>query len=191
MSLVGITGIAMYAVQHFCFKYMVMYGIGSFWSHLCGIRTPGGPHQVSTRCTFRDMWREFDKGLHLFLKHCIYIPICSTRATWRVILGTFASFFTVYYWHGASESHRDWAMANCVGVLLEFIIYRVSKTRFIQRFSIFLFQICNINFQIAFISHGTDEYSAAVSSFRLVDSLKRYLLVQLRRCIPNNQPNLL
>ena len=49
MSLTGLAGVTLAAVQHFSNKYMVMYGVGSTWAKMVGISCPGGPHNVSTR----------------------------------------------------------------------------------------------------------------------------------------------
>ena len=101
LSLTSLAGVTLAAVQHFSNKYSVLYGIPANWARFAGFSCPAGPHNVSTRCTFRDMWREFDKGLHLFLKHLIYIPITDLgRNIGTILLGTVCSFFAVYYWHG-------------------------------------------------------------------------------------------
>ena len=132
LSLKGLAGITLAAVQHFSNKYTVLYGIPSTWATFNGISCPGGPHNVASRCTFRDMWREFDKGLHLFLKDFIYLPITSfnPELVSLVFLGTFGSFFTVYYWHGASETCLYWASANCAGVIAEKYIKKVENINF-------------------------------------------------------------
>ena len=60
------------------------------------------------------MWQLFDKGLHLFLKNFVYLPIVSS--TGSALLGSILSFFTVFYWHGANETCAYWALINWLGV---------------------------------------------------------------------------
>ena len=43
LSLTSIAGIIRAAIENFCFKYIVFYGIGSTWSKMVGISCPGGP----------------------------------------------------------------------------------------------------------------------------------------------------
>ena len=73
------------------------------------------------------MWKEFDKGLHLFLKHFIFLPVTSEKTLFRVLLGTFLSFFTVYYWHGATETCLHWAACNFFGVISEVLVFKFVK----------------------------------------------------------------
>merc|ERR1711937_355743 len=93
-------------------------------------------------CTFRDMWKEFDKGLHLFLKHFIFLPVTSEKTFFRVLLGTFLSFFTVYYWHGATDTCLHWALCNFIGVTAEVLVFKFVKLTFLPtalRSRIFIF----------------------------------------------------
>ena len=43
LSLTSIAGLIRAAIENFCFKYIVFYGIGSTWSKMVGISCPGGP----------------------------------------------------------------------------------------------------------------------------------------------------
>jgi len=125
LSLTALAGVHLGAVQHFSNKYMVMYGLPATFSTSIGRFCPGGPHNVSTRSTFRDMWQLFDKGLHLFLKNFVYLPIVSS--TGSALLGSILSFFTVFYWHGANETCAYWALNNWLGVSVERQLYLYSK----------------------------------------------------------------
>ena len=106
LSLTALAGVVLAAVQHFSNKYTVLYGIPASLSTSIGFYCPPGPHNVSTRSTFRDMWQLFDKGLHLFLKHFIYIPTLKSKPAIfnsdfpKKILASILCYFAVYYWHG-------------------------------------------------------------------------------------------
>ena len=103
LSLTATAGVVLAAVQHFSNKYSVMYGIPAAMSTSIGHFCPPGPHNVSTRTTFREMWQLFDKGLHLFLKTFIYLPIAKSNLapSWITsIVGSISAYFMVYYWHG-------------------------------------------------------------------------------------------
>jgi len=126
LSLTALAGVSLAAVQHFSNKYVVMYGFPAAFSTSIGIFCPPGPHNVSTRSTFRDMWQLFDKGLHLFLKNFIYVPL--TTATGSAVLGSVVCFFCVFYWHGANETCAYWALVNWAGVSLERQLYIYSKS---------------------------------------------------------------
>merc|ERR1712062_430409 len=133
MSLTAIAGVVLAAVQHFSNKYSVMYGIPASLSTSIGYYCPPGPHNVSTRTTFREMWQLFDKGLHLFLKNFIYIPIATSNwgPKWICsIIGSISAYFTVYYWHGATETCMWWAVTNWLGIITEQQVYRYSISSF-------------------------------------------------------------
>lgn len=77
------------------------------------------------------MWQLFDKGLHLFLKNFIYVPLTTT--TGSALLGSVACFFCVFYWHGANETCAYWALVNWGGVSLERQLYIYSQRGLHQR----------------------------------------------------------
>ena len=74
------------------------------------------------------MWRLFDKGLHLFLKNHVYLPVIQKSGTlFSRLLGSFSAFFVVFLWHGPSKTTALWALANWFGLLLEGILRFLSK----------------------------------------------------------------
>ena len=100
------------------------------------------------------MWQLFDKGLHLFLKTFIYLPIVNSFLSYPTgsrILASILCYFTVYYWHGkihsmcpffvyffllflenkslgATETCMWWALFNWLGIIAEQQLYRMTKT---------------------------------------------------------------
>ena len=60
------------------------------------------------RYTFTDMWRLFDKGLHLFLKNHVYLPVIRKSETLLSrLLGSFSAFFVVFLWQRALVGQQD------------------------------------------------------------------------------------
>jgi len=101
MSLPGLTGTVLATLIHFSIKYILFYGVPSMWAIAVGINCPGEPHFIMSRCSFTDMWREFDKGLHIFLRNNVYYPITATdRSILNKVRASLLCFTVVYFWHG-------------------------------------------------------------------------------------------
>lgn len=121
-------GIIWTQLQFFYVKYVVFYRFAGIFVKIDGMEPPGQPGCISNLYTFVDMWRYFDKGLNIFLRRYIYIPMGgSQHGMLRQIIASFMSFAFVGYWHGGTERYLVWAFTNWVGISLEAFTSRLLK----------------------------------------------------------------
>ena len=59
--------------QFFHVKYVVIFGLPSFFAYLDGMSPPPPPICISRVSQYSRMWRHFDRGLYNFLKHQVGI----------------------------------------------------------------------------------------------------------------------
>lgn len=124
----NILGLGLGMVLFFCLKYICMYGLTSHFSSSDNLDVPGPPHCIFVKHRMTDMWKFFDKGLHLWLVRYIYVPLGGSRVPFlRLILNSVMPFAFVFLWHGPGLGQAHWAFWSWVGVLIESISYRLYK----------------------------------------------------------------
>ncbi|EDO38150.1 predicted protein [Nematostella vectensis] len=115
-----ITGIMYSQLNIFLTKYVVLYLLSGLFARLDHLDPPGAPRCVSTLYLFGDMWRYFDRGLNVWMKRYIYIPMGGSRkGIPRQITGSFLAFTFVWAWHGGQVDNLWWFIPNCLGVVIE------------------------------------------------------------------------
>lgn len=91
--------VAYVAGQFFFLKYVVIFGVPSFFALVDGMQPPGPPICISRVSKYSQMWRYFDQGLYQFLKNQVRHNQVKMR---RIGLGqvntpqTLYHFFQVY-----------------------------------------------------------------------------------------------
>ena len=128
-------GIIWSQLQFFYVKYVVFYRFAGVFAKIDGMEPPGQPACISNLYSYVDMWRYFDKGLYVFLRRYIYIPMGGSRCgIHRQILASFCSFAFVGFWHGGTEKYIAWALTNWLGITVEAVAYNIMKAECMQNF---------------------------------------------------------
>ena len=113
----------------FNIKYFIFYRFSGIFAKIEGVEPPGPPKCIASLYTFVDMWRYFDKGLNTFLTQNIYIPVGgSMKGFVRQTSASCLCFTFVGFWHGADKSFMVWALTNWLGIVIESLGRRFSKT---------------------------------------------------------------
>ncbi|XP_039266432.2 protein-cysteine N-palmitoyltransferase HHAT-like [Styela clava] len=135
LPLLDLFGVGMAQVIFFYLKYVVMYGMPAHFSTSDNLDVPKGPHCVFSKHRMTDMWKYFDKGLHLWLLRYIYIPCGGSRVNLlRATINSILPFAFVSFWHGASRVNIYWGALSWFGVYIEGIALRVYKIEYVQKF---------------------------------------------------------
>ena len=118
-----LAGVGLSVAGFFNIKYTVFYG----WSRPFVVADGIDMAPLPPKCVYRihlysDMWRYFDRGLYLFLKTYIYLPVAGYLEGMSMkIVGSLATFGFIYLWHGASYHVMLWSLFNYFAVITELI----------------------------------------------------------------------
>ncbi|KAF7634307.1 hypothetical protein Mgra_00006273, partial [Meloidogyne graminicola] len=136
--------IAYIAGQLFHLKYYLIFGIPNIFAKIDGMKPNSLPICISHISKYSQMWRYFDRGLYLFLKNQLYIPLLNYQFTsskipqlnlfinlilFRKILATFSVFIFVLIWHGFNSNFCWWVSLSAFSLLIE----RLPINQFIQQ----------------------------------------------------------
>lgn len=106
--------------QFFYLKYLQMYGIHSLIAHFDGMTPAKQPKCISRVYLYSDMFRNFDTGLHSFIKRHLYIPLGgSHHGFFRQLLTSGIVYFFIYFWHGSEYYIVLWTAINFSTINLE------------------------------------------------------------------------
>uniref|UniRef100_A0A0K0EDZ1 Protein-cysteine N-palmitoyltransferase Rasp n=1 Tax=Strongyloides stercoralis TaxID=6248 RepID=A0A0K0EDZ1_STRER len=112
-------GMAMGAFFHL--KYVIIFGLPSLFARIDGMQPLDGPICISRIVLYSKIWRGFDRGLYVFFKKYIFIPICQpTFSLKRKIFGLCVSYMFVLLWHGFLHHNIVWIILNVIELLLEY-----------------------------------------------------------------------
>lgn len=103
--------------QLFHVKYVIFYGIScSLTKFELECPVPPLPKCISRIHLYSDMWKNFDRGLYLFMVKYIYKP-CAKEA--GSLLSSLICFTFVFIWHGLYPHVLIWSLLNYIGVSTE------------------------------------------------------------------------
>ncbi|VDM96597.1 unnamed protein product [Thelazia callipaeda] len=126
----------------FYMKYLLIFGIPSWFASIDGMKPPAGPVCISRISKYSQMWRSFDRGLYLFLKHQVYIPIVSDPSSKLFTLRRFVAMITVFLfvlaWHGTSSNYICWVLLNALEICIEWLGSAICATTFYNKLREFL-----------------------------------------------------
>ncbi|GMR36853.1 hypothetical protein PMAYCL1PPCAC_07048, partial [Pristionchus mayeri] len=106
--------------QFFHLKYVVIFGLPSLFAKLDNMQPLDGPMCLARVCLYSNVWRCFDRGLYLFFKKYLFIPICQPDfSLWKKILGVFISYGFVLLWHGFYHHNIVWILLNIAALFME------------------------------------------------------------------------
>uniref|UniRef100_A0A0N4ZES6 Protein-cysteine N-palmitoyltransferase Rasp n=1 Tax=Parastrongyloides trichosuri TaxID=131310 RepID=A0A0N4ZES6_PARTI len=124
-------GMAMGAFFHL--KYVIIFGLPSLFATIDGMKPLDGPICISRIVLYSKIWRGFDRGLYIFFKKYIFIPICEpTFSLGRKIFGLCVSYLFVLLWHGFLHHNIIWIVLNILELLLEYTakgIYTIDSVK--------------------------------------------------------------
>lgn len=117
----ALCGILYSMLQIFLVKYKVFYLGAGLFARMDGVTVPLPPRCVSTLYLFSDMWKYFDRGLHIWMMRYIYIPMGgSRRGIFRQLLASMCAFGFIWQWHGGHVNMLLWwFIPNWLGVVAE------------------------------------------------------------------------
>jgi hypothetical protein len=108
------------AGQFFHMKYVVIFGIPSLFAKVDRMQPPEGPMCVSRVALYSKVWRSFDRGLYVWFKTYIFVPICQpTFSVPRRLFGLTAAYAFVLLWHGVQHHNIVWVVLNVLELLME------------------------------------------------------------------------
>ncbi|EFO14321.2 hhat protein [Loa loa] len=126
----------------FYIKYLLIFGIPSWFALADGMKPPAGPVCISRISKYSQMWRSFDRGLYIFLKKQLYMPVSGDPSSKYFSLRRFAALGTVFLfvlaWHGISSNYFYWVLLNSLEISIEWFGVSVSKTAFYSKIRNFL-----------------------------------------------------
>ncbi|VDP13203.1 unnamed protein product [Onchocerca flexuosa] len=126
----------------FYMKYLLLFGIPSWFASVDGMKPPAGPACISRISNYSQMWRNFDRGLYEFLKRQVYIPVAGDPSSKYFSLRRLAALLTVFLfvfaWHGTSSNYFYWILLNILEICMEWIGIAISKTAFYSKIRNFL-----------------------------------------------------
>uniref|UniRef100_A0A915PJ52 Protein-cysteine N-palmitoyltransferase Rasp n=1 Tax=Setaria digitata TaxID=48799 RepID=A0A915PJ52_9BILA len=116
----------------FYMKYLLIFGIPSWFASVDGMKPPAGPICISRISKYSQMWRTFDRGLYVFLKKQVYMPLSGDLSSKYFALRRFAGLITVFLfvlvWHGTSSNYLYWVLLNTLEICMEWFGGAVSET---------------------------------------------------------------
>ncbi|CAG9541002.1 unnamed protein product [Cercopithifilaria johnstoni] len=126
----------------FYMKYLLIFGIPAWFASADGLKPPAGPMCISRISNYSQMWRNFDRGLYVFLKKQVYIPVSGNPSSKYFSLRRFAAlgsvFLFVLAWHGTSSNYFYWVLLNSLEICMEWFGAAVYKTTFYGKIQKFL-----------------------------------------------------
>ncbi|VDK63865.1 unnamed protein product [Onchocerca ochengi] len=126
----------------FYMKYLLLFGIPSWFASADGMKPPAGPACISRISNYSQMWRNFDRGLYEFLKRQVYIPVSGDPSSKYFSLRRLAALLTVFLfvfaWHGTSSNYFYWILLNTIEICMEWVGAAISKTTFYNKIRNFL-----------------------------------------------------
>ncbi|KAL3982292.1 MBOAT membrane-bound O-acyltransferase family protein [Acanthocheilonema viteae] len=125
----------------FYMKYLLVFGIPAWFALADGLKPPAGPVCISRISKYSQMWRNFDRGLYIFLKKQVYIPVSGNPSSKYFSLRRFAAlgcvFLFVLAWHGTSSNYFYWVLLNALEICMEWfgtVLYETAFYGKIQKF---------------------------------------------------------
>lgn len=117
----------------FQLKYVIIFGMPTFFAKLDKMQPLDTPTCINRITLYSKIWRNFDRGLYLFFKEYIFLPICRpTFSLPRKIFGVFVSYGFVLMWHGFQRHYVIWILLNIAEIFMETIakvLYTVPSIR--------------------------------------------------------------
>ncbi|TMS34398.1 hypothetical protein L596_002003 [Steinernema carpocapsae] len=117
----------------FQLKYVVIFGFPAIFALLDNMQPLDGPICIARVTLYSKIWRSFDRGLYLFFKKYIFVPICyPTFSMSRKLFGVLLSYSFVLLWHGFYHHNIVWIVLNILELFLEYFgkgIYAIENVR--------------------------------------------------------------
>uniref|UniRef100_A0A7E4VK79 MBOAT family protein n=1 Tax=Panagrellus redivivus TaxID=6233 RepID=A0A7E4VK79_PANRE len=128
-----IASVAYMSGQFFYLKYVVIFGMPSFFALVDGMSPPGPPVCISRVSKYSQMWRYFDRGLYEFLKRQVYIPVMGEAKGIKLELRRFGAmvgvFVFVLTWHGFKSNYLMWVCLSAFEIMMERAGAFISNTK--------------------------------------------------------------
>ncbi|XP_029842381.2 protein-cysteine N-palmitoyltransferase HHAT [Ixodes scapularis] len=134
MDLSSLVGYGVCLNFMFYVKYLVFYGAPGALARLDRVRLPPPPTCVAREHLCSHFWRNFDNGLHLWIRRYIYQPLVGGgRPKLLRCVGTVACFGFVCVWHQMTRAVQIWCALNAFGISLEIVTTAIRGCRLCQR----------------------------------------------------------
>uniref|UniRef100_A0A1I8ACR3 MBOAT family protein n=1 Tax=Steinernema glaseri TaxID=37863 RepID=A0A1I8ACR3_9BILA len=135
-----LASLAYTAGQLFHVKYVVLFGIPSWFALVDGMDPPGPPICISRVSKYSQMWRYFDRGLYEFLKNQVYIPLMKNQTgvalITRRLFAMVSAFLFVLAWHGTSLNYISWVSLSALELCIERVGKAIGRTSRYQQLSV-------------------------------------------------------
>lgn len=129
----ALCGVMYSMLQIFLLKYKVFYLGAGLFARMDGVAVPLPPRCVSTLYLFTDMWKYFDRGLHVWMIRYIYIPMGgSHKGIVRQLFASICTFAFIWQWHGGDVVTLWWFIPNWMGVVTESMASIVLAKPFVK-----------------------------------------------------------
>uniref|UniRef100_V5GJZ6 Putative hedgehog acyltransferase n=1 Tax=Ixodes ricinus TaxID=34613 RepID=V5GJZ6_IXORI len=116
------------------YKYLVFYGAPGALSRLDRVRLPPPPTCVAREHLCSHFWRNFDNGLHLWIRRYLYQPLVGGgRPKLLRCVGTVACFGFVCVWHKMTTAVQIWCALNAFGISLEIVTTAIRGCQLCQQ----------------------------------------------------------
>ncbi|CAF0921075.1 unnamed protein product [Brachionus calyciflorus] len=160
----------MMAIPIYCMLYGLIstntFAFANVFHTINGIKTTELPWNALSICSFREMWRNWNSGVHIFIKDYIYIPLGGNKSSqFGYIMSLTASFLFSAIYHGFTESYIYWGLMNIIVILIESFVFKYifnnkrffslteSKKRMVACILLGFWQIHLFLLQLLFVFH--------------------------------------
>ncbi|RNA22530.1 hypothetical protein BpHYR1_030175 [Brachionus plicatilis] len=100
------------------------FGMANIFHMLNGVETTELPRCAFFISSFSEMWRNWNSGVHLFIKNYVYAPLGGKkRSKIEYIMSLTASFIFSAYYHGFSSEFIFWAFINIIVMYIESFLF--------------------------------------------------------------------
>ncbi|KAH6926421.1 hypothetical protein HPB50_018152 [Hyalomma asiaticum] len=135
LDLFSLAGYASSTILLFYARYRFIFGFAGALANAEGIEVPPPSPCVARIHRCSQLWRYFDRGMHLWIRSYIYVPVVRGKRTpLRLVLGTAVAFFVTWVWHSMRKGDSIWCALSVLGIALEVLTVELRKLTPVKNF---------------------------------------------------------
>ncbi|XP_054928777.1 protein-cysteine N-palmitoyltransferase Rasp-like [Dermacentor andersoni] len=128
MDLPSVVGYALSLLFVFYARYQFTYSFSGAVSNAEGVEIPPRSPCIAIMHRCSHFWRNFDRGMHLWIRSYIYEPVVrGDRRPFQLVLGAAVAFAFTWLWHDMNMHDSIWCALSVLGIALEVITAEARK----------------------------------------------------------------
>ncbi|XP_049527471.1 protein-cysteine N-palmitoyltransferase HHAT-like [Dermacentor silvarum] len=137
LDLPSLVGYALSLLFVFYVSYQFTYGFAGALANAEGVEVPPRSPCIAVMHRCSHFWRNFDRGMHLWIRSYIYEPVVrGNRTPFRLVLGTAVAFSFNWLWHSMHTNDGIWCALSVLGIALEVITAEARKWTPVKNFEV-------------------------------------------------------